>query len=118
LSGTLGLGDVPGDERGRAAVTVGKLALRHAGIDRSEQVGVVGGRDLRDRLHTDDSSLLERVPSKPDQACHGREAEGERRSRLLTPAHPRAHTPAHTRPAGADSAASSTHTGHAQTSTS
>jgi hypothetical protein len=37
LPGTLGLGDVPGEERGRAVVTVGKLALRDAGIDRSEQ---------------------------------------------------------------------------------
>jgi hypothetical protein len=53
---------VPGDKRPSAVVAAGKLALRRAGIDRSEQVGVVGGRDLRDRLGRSGSSGIEGRP--------------------------------------------------------
>src|SRR5207244_770809 len=49
-------------------VLLGELAepsLRRASIDRSEQVGVVVGRDLRDRLHTLTLASLIVLQSKP-----------------------------------------------------
>jgi len=48
---------VSGDKRGRAVVAAREFALWRPGINRGEQVGIVGGRDLRDLVHKDDSSL-------------------------------------------------------------
>lgn len=52
LSGAPCFRHVPRNERGCAIVTECKLALRDAILDRSEQVRIVGGCDLCDRLHT------------------------------------------------------------------
>ena len=87
-SGALRPRHVPGHERGRAVVAVGELALRYGGIDRGEQVGVVGGHDLRDRLHRLTLASGNFLPSNVCPAL----ADASRRERYPGFAHAAAHT--------------------------